>query len=528
MPFGNAQPSPHSRSSSYDFVEDESPPFYDGSERETGLDGEHEEFETSSNSSSALSRSSSFSIHNGLAVIDTSSPPRSMLHIKSTSAQPVFNKHTTAIGSKKSLPDLRTVRQAQMVASLDLQNIRSPRSPPDPTGYTSQIEETVSSYNGLSKQSGSSTSDLVYNDGVISSERNAYFKRFSTQLKPKNSNPVPQTLLSVVDSVRGIYFAIYQIYEQVDSYTSWTLDERISVILRKILEPAQVQISQIPLALDRFDAFVAHPGGNAVTVCRRVMESCKDNIMVCGKVVSALQLHLKVLAGADDVRFTRSLVLMLYGSMAEIAHAWQNILPHMQAVKIYFMENRSVNPVVLPSNVGEPRPNGKRSRNARRHAGSFSLRDVEIGKSMSTPPLPDLPLSQDKSEAFAASQIQLPHESQSDFRAANAYSPIPLHPQPHVTSSQYLELPDNSSKVIDRELLETISATVGNAQILWELLAENRDNPAALVPLPPKVLATAKDTTDQLASVINSVQGNAADFGHRQLFEETLSFIKVN
>jgi hypothetical protein len=212
--------------------------------------------------------------------------------------------------------------------------------------------------------------------------------------------------------------------------------------------------------------------------------------------------------------------------MAEITHAWQSILPHLQAVKIYFTDMRSTNVGKLPTNPGDGRDMTKRVRNTRRHAGSFSLRDVEIGRSMSTPPPPDT-LGQDSSFGNASSQQQHPYEAMVEPSAVNVRSLTPLAIQNRWPDAKHLGLPDNSSKAIDRELVETISTTVGNAQRLWELLAEFRDGIVDTPPLPSKILVSAKDITDQLSLVIKNVQWGSGDVGNRQLFEETLSFIKV-
>jgi hypothetical protein len=449
---------------------------------------------------------------------EMSSPPR-LLAPTTPQELPMTKSFSPMMRSKKSLPDLRTVKQNQYPGALELSKVQTSLL----TSNNSR-SEVVSPYLSLHRAATSTSPNVIHQEGVRNTERNAYFKRFSTQMKPSISKPISQVLLSVIDSVRGIYFAIHQIYEQVDSYTSWTLDERISVILRKILEPAQFQISQIPLALDRFDLLVAHHSQPPVAICRRVLETCRDNIAVCGKVVAALQLHLKVLAGADDIRFTRSLVLMLYGSMAEIAHAWQNILINKEEVQPYLADTRPAN-IAKPSTHGtERRTNAKRSRNTRRHAGSFSLRDVEIGRSMSSPPPELMP---DKGHGLPGGHSQHAHDAHMESNISKARSPTPSQPQHRTPAPQHLDLPDNSSQTIDRELVETISLTVTSAQHLWELLADPNDPVLGSRPLSSKMLNSATVTTNQLASVIRAIQGVPGDLGGRQLFEETLSFIKV-
>src|SRR6202012_6308791 len=66
-----------------------------------------------------------------------------------------------------------------------------------------------------------------------------------------------------------------------------------------------------------------------------------------------------------------------------------NILPQIPAVSSYFLDTKAMNASGTSVTVVKGRSNMIRSKNPRRHAGSFSLRDVEIGRSMSSPP-PDV------------------------------------------------------------------------------------------------------------------------------------------
>src|SRR5882757_4819325 len=89
---------------------------------------------------------------------------------------------------------------------------------------------------------------------------------------------------------------------------------------------------QLINALDRFDA-TSRRMLPSPTVCRAVVESCRDTVAVFGKAMGVLALQLKVLATRDDVRYTRQMLLVLYGATAEISNAWHTILPHIDEVE---------------------------------------------------------------------------------------------------------------------------------------------------------------------------------------------------
>ena len=60
------------------------------------------------------------------------------------------------------------------------------------------------------------------------------------------------------------------------------------------------------------------------------MSSSRGELQGCGidfgKAVGVLTLRPKVLATRDDIRYTRQLLLVLYGATAEISDVWQSIL----------------------------------------------------------------------------------------------------------------------------------------------------------------------------------------------------------
>ncbi|KIK63550.1 hypothetical protein GYMLUDRAFT_57243 [Collybiopsis luxurians FD-317 M1] len=255
-------------------------------------------------------------------------------------------------------------------------------------------------------------------------ERNSYFRRISTLPTATISNTLPSPLLHLVDTARSILFAVCQIYQTLEHYTvHHTIDDRLSSVLKKVLHPASADMMQFINSLDRFDA-MSRKTTPPPTVCRSVVESCRDTVAVFGKIVGVLSLQLKVIVSVDDLRYVRALLIQLYGAAAEISLAWQGMIPLMESVKPYLHSKPF--PAPSPPNLaglacieasclsapasappgpssllsdGSPPPHllslranstGVRTHTARRQAGSFSSKDVEIGKAL--PSYEEMPL----------------------------------------------------------------------------------------------------------------------------------------
>lgn len=447
----------------------------------------------------------------------------------------------------------------------------------------------------------------------IDTERNSYFRRLSTLSAATISKAIPESLLAVVDAVRGMLFALSQIYQTLQHYTVYAIDERLSAVLLKVLGPASSYMTQLIQALDRFDT-VSRRALPSPSICRAVIESCRDNVTVFGKAVSMLSLQLKVLAKHDDVRYTRQMLLVLYGAMSEIAASWASMSSHIDAARPYLWDARPPpasksygtktptmrsttapipekprSPVSAPPIASSPflpsqlqhqqqpetpqrshlRTNTNqrsldlgKSQISRRHAGSFSYKDVEIGKMLpSYDPPPSLP-SGSVSVMNAAPGYSTPTPPVRTMRRLV----LPLgqqqthdwHPHPHLvgvggthsrshsrqgsqssllTASNSPSLggaaapPSGSSTLVDRDVIGAIKAAVEAAPEIWEMMDEMEEDPGDTARDEfREVLGRAKDVTARLRGSIAAMQEGA----HRQavdgraLHDDAHLFVKVS
>ncbi|THH20688.1 hypothetical protein EW146_g710 [Bondarzewia mesenterica] len=414
-------------------------------------------------------------------------------------------------------------------------------------------------------------------------ERNSYFRRFSTIPSSTISKTIPTSLLSLVDAVRGILFAVSQVYQTLQHYTVYAIDERLSSVLLKVLDPASNYMTQLINALDRFDS-MSRRMLPTPAVCRAVIESCKDNVTVFGKAVGVLALQLKVLATRDDVRYTRQMLLVLYGATAEISNAWQSMTPHIDAVEPLLRDHR-------PPPVGKPRPSQSsthttlvnaldtsisippiapvlapphtprspahspvgRTHIARRHAGSFSSKDVEIGRSL--PSHVELPSLQGGLAARTAVDIATPRAA---LRQAGFFVPITTTvPTPNKPSSKsskqawdshsrqgsqtslqgsssgsspsisgrtpMFEPPADLSTLVDKPAIEAMSKAVEAAPPVWDMLdamlADLPENREEIEESLGKAQAVTRNLKEGISNIQSDVQVDRKDLrDHARLF----------
>lgn len=479
-------------------------------------------------------------------------------------------------------------------------------------------------------------------------ERNSYFRRLSALPASKISRTISPALLSVIDSVRGILFAVSQIYQSLQHYTVYAIDERLSSVLLKVLDPASANMIDLISALDKFD-LMSRTGCPPPQVCRRVVECCRDNVAMFGKAVSVLALQLKVLASRDDVRYSRHMLLMLYGAMAEISKAWTDIAPQLEAIepllqgeqerafstpykrspspspgassmpmnsmpmgfmpyKMHFSAQTSSGRIQIPPIAEQPEPStsstppapelplplqatplsrtrsaqplvnrannastvvsappmkrpsvseGRQGglRTSRRHAGSFSVKDVEIGASMpsnsessppaggvasgsSTPtprstvnlprilPVPVPPLPSSTTSTHPPFPLPTTHSRQGS--AQNGLSPagVPAVSLAGPSRSNH-DTPKASNSLVDKEAIDAMAGAVRTAPCVWamleEIAGEMHDSPVDL----RESLVKAKTVTQRLGENIKAIQDGVPNADRKALREDAHVFVKV-
>jgi hypothetical protein len=523
--------------------------------------------------------------------------------------------HGSSLLTKKSLPDLRKVHgnsQADRRTPARRFNDNGRRAADEPAlpSFPSSIHPNPLERHIPSRPATGNPPVASSSSGPAPSmdvERNSYFRRLSTLPSSTISKTVPDALLKTADSIRGILFAVSQMYSAIRHYTVFGIDDRLSGVLGRVLGPASDYMQKLINALDRFDS-ISRRGIPPPAVCRTLIENCRDNVAIFGKVVGVLQAQLKVLAGTDDVRYSRTLLLMLYGAVGEVSNSWNSMAPHLDAIRPYLNDYRppptakshSVtgsgatngrsnitsipeSPLVSPRAIRSPNGHSTpvKGRAARRNAGSFSHKDVQIGRSLAsvqTSPSDGLAQNQpvtpgdisainntsqalrsamknpfpaisrtDSSSPPGSSHVLSPspfgftHSRESSYNSSFIPSPSSSRVQPSLNRanggssspiptmarSRTSDLP-GSSQLVDRGLLTTIEAAAESASSVWsqidEILVEGDESQAEL----NDAVEKAQDVTTRLRGDIQAVRNGYLPSDKKALWEDAHYFARVS
>lgn len=507
-----------------------------------------------------------------------------------------------ALFGKKSLPDLRAVNVSDGVNKQAIGGASKGILAPDPLSQDefsipsplSHRQDSSSSSDGSSHfqsrkayaqtppTSASPTSGDVPRP-VPEVERHAYFKRLSALPATAMINNLSSSLRSLVECARSLFFAVSQVYQALSHYITYTNDRQLSSVLKKVTDPAYTYMMQLNGALDRFDA-ICKKTTPPPSLCRALVESSRDTAAMFGKAIAMMSLQLNILASKDDDRYMRSLVLIFYGAMAEISTAWQSMVPHIEAIKPHLSDRRRhhvVRPQPIPNPSPElppssappsyspfnaPPPHGipiarsrptqslGRARTTRRHAGSFSSKDVEIGKSLPSYDLPvpfgavvntpmttlragqrhpALPLSASTSSLTPSlmsssmpwtSLLSGQHSRQaSQTSLTTSAAPSP----PHVPARRpTLDIPP-SRTLVDNDALDAMEVAVEAAPAVWEMLKEMVDNLSEGAEEFRNTLLKAKSTTERLRTNINAMRCGDPGADRKGLREDAHVFVKI-
>lgn len=388
--------------------------------------------------------------------------------------------------AKKSLPDLRK-SHAKIIEERRKDSTEVGRSPLDlgynrsqhqsrrlsPTDEKSVPLKAMASADVMRRTKESAVRDQRAPDTPsLDESRNSYFRRLSMLPPSTISKAVSPSMLMFIDAVRGLFFALTQLHSALREYVNFAVSDRVAGVFARVLEPAGKYMSNLINALDRFDS-TSRRSAPPVAAMRGVVDAAKESIAVFGKIVAVLRFQTPAFRDAD-VRYTRQLLMNVYGGMAEIAQSWKMMAPLLVEIRpILHPESRGLAPPMAKSNSvsggrtpispipesGESQspervfrplpvppgqsqianvhlassmppvgssPRGK----SRRHAGSFSTEDVERGMMMGTP--------------VAPSRTDWPDLSRTIFEdnevaEATAPPPFPLHAEPeppHMTPPQ--------------------------------------------------------------------------------------------
>jgi hypothetical protein len=174
---------------------------------------------------------------------------------------------------------------------------------------------------------GKSNNQLAPLGSIERGSSGAYFRRLSMLPALTTSKTVPLALLAFVDGVRGLLFSLSQIYSSLKQFVVFPAPDRLPSAVSRTMASADDAMGFLIDALDRFDASSRRKAPET-SVVREVLETCRENVSAFAKLVNVISTNTKALFGASaDVRYTRTLILALYGAMGEISTSWSSLGP---------------------------------------------------------------------------------------------------------------------------------------------------------------------------------------------------------
>ncbi|KAM6500626.1 RAM signaling pathway domain containing protein [Amanita muscaria] len=499
--------------------------------------------------------------------------------------------HRTEVFAKMSMPDLRLAKldftktvpvlpqtpdqtslSDDALASDDRKQVKHQAPPPTDSEFPlpGQLDDEYED---------TSNSRVVFS---MTSQRNSYFRRLSAF---PASVTLPHALLCLVDIARSMLFAACQVYQALDHYIVHVVDERLSSVLRKVLEPASSDMFQLIASLERFDTW-SRKMLPPPAICRAIVECCRNTAAAFNKVVRVLALQLQVLTACDDVRYSRLLLVELFAATAEIACAWKNMgpeIPHLKTLlrthrlvgqgMLSSLETKSKSVMDLSFPIPRHQPNTStshgsatvsRARTVRRHAGSFSSKDVEIGKQL--PSYDDAPYGSSTSSVSARTQLRTPRRQTTTpavFPSSQSSSHFPSNPVTSVRSTSrgtdvfdqdhtrrhshsstqlppassppsvptkvpaLLELPSSSKVQIDKEALQAVKLAVDVAPRVWDMIETFLQDVLSTKAEIRNGLDNARLLTRRLADMIMDLHENNDLGDKKSLLEDARFFLKA-
>ncbi|WRT67282.1 uncharacterized protein IL334_004249 [Kwoniella shivajii] len=215
--------------------------------------------------------------------------------------------------------------------------MRSPTDGPTLSGHErSRVMNRKGSIEMIRRTSGDMSAQVAEKrnsqDGPqIDESKNSYFRRLSTLPVSTISKTIPAALLKFIDAVRGILYALSQLHSALRQYLVFAVNERIASVFSRVMEPAGNYMNNLINALDRFDS-MSRRNTPPVHAIRSVIEAAKESVAVFAKVMAVLRMQIPALK-SNDVRYTRTLLTMIYGSMAEVACSWRNMAPLLVEIR---------------------------------------------------------------------------------------------------------------------------------------------------------------------------------------------------
>lgn len=185
---------------------------------------------------------------------------------------------------------------------------------------------------GFSHDYHSSGAEMSMRSPVEQQNSRAYFRRLSSLPQSKR---ISLSTARVIEASRGMLFSLSQIQQAVRQYVAFCTDPQLAGALNRVLYNANTHIGALVGVLE---AHEAKPDGADATP---VLEACRACVGAFRHAVKILHTRLSDITQQADIRYTRTLLLLLYGAAAEIQNSWTSLRSTAPALPAIVAATRS-------------------------------------------------------------------------------------------------------------------------------------------------------------------------------------------
>ncbi|KAH8821176.1 RAM signaling pathway protein-domain-containing protein [Xylogone sp. PMI_703] len=188
-----------------------------------------------------------------------------------------------------------------------------------------------SHYRGLSHGSAMNGTSVISSANPSSpadsaSQRPGFVRRLSSLPERKRESASPDP---VIEGAKGMLYALFQVHSAVQSLLDLTrdpIDKRSS--LQGVFYNATTHIEELDRHLQDYITYSEEDEESAPRSNENVHRACLTCITAYTHVCSLLSRNVETLVENADPRYIRTLLLMIYGSLAEIRNAGASLFPH--------------------------------------------------------------------------------------------------------------------------------------------------------------------------------------------------------
>lgn len=275
--------------------------------------------------------SSSSSISNGHSVMKHGKqiPPPPIPTKNSHRTVAIHGANSKSVSGMRSfqLSATRTPEMERSRSNSESEQLRRPFRRPvamlrNRTGLGTLIEDRVRHSRNYShdyiQENVSEAESNLRSPAEVQQNSRAYFRRLSSLPQSKR---ISLNSAKVVEVSRGMLFSLSQIHMAIRQYVTFCADPELTGSINRVLYNANAHVGAL---VDVLEAHELRPNAADATP---VIEACRACVGAFRHVINILHTRIRDLTSQADVRYTRTLLLLLFGASAEIQNSWACLKP---------------------------------------------------------------------------------------------------------------------------------------------------------------------------------------------------------